>query len=236
MLAALMVRHPTEFYDRFSQRKPPGAVPENRPLRVTTTDPQQAIHGLLGLPVCADCGEFTGTEMGHRMDAGTALQKVVRAAVRHLQPNVVIETGVARGYTSAVILSAMRENDLGHLWSIDLPLLDPEWEGTPGMAVNDDLLRDRWTYLRGSSTRRLPQLLPGLDQVDIFIHDSAHSYWVMSEEFDLVWPKIRSGGLLIADDIDDNVAFTEFAECVNIEPVILREDRKQGALGLLRRP
>jgi len=33
----------------------------------------------------------------------------------------VIETGVARGMTSRVILEAMTVNNSGHLWRVDLP-------------------------------------------------------------------------------------------------------------------
>jgi hypothetical protein len=236
MLASLALWHPTEFYDRLAQRRPRRGVPENGPLTATTLDPQRAIHSLLGLSPCTECMELPSFPMGHKMDGGTALLQVVSAAVRHLHPQVVLETGVARGYTSAVILAALQENALGHLWSIDLPLLDAAWDGTPGMAVADDL-RSRWTYVRGSSLRRMPKLLPRLGDVDIFVHDSAHSYWVMTEEFEQVWAKIRCGGLLIADDIDDNVAFTDFAKKINIEPIILKEDpQKTGAVGLLRHP
>jgi hypothetical protein len=181
---------PTEFYDRFAQRRPRHDTPENRPLIATATDPQRAVHDLLGFPGCAECGRFACLPMEHLTDAGSALLHVVQAAVLHLHPSVVLETGVARRYPSATILSALRENDRGHPWSIYSQLLEAAWDGTPGMAVTDDL-RDRWTSVRGSSLRRLPQLLPALDQVNIFVHDSAHSYWVMTGEFEHAWPKMR---------------------------------------------
>jgi hypothetical protein len=41
--------------------------------------------------------------------------------VRHLRPERVVETGVARGVTTAVLLQAMERNGYGALWSIDLP-------------------------------------------------------------------------------------------------------------------
>ena len=41
--------------------------------------------------------------------------------VPHNQPEVVIETGVAHGVSSRVVLEALNQNDRGHLWSIDIP-------------------------------------------------------------------------------------------------------------------
>jgi predicted O-methyltransferase YrrM len=46
--------------------------------------------------------------------------------------------------------------------------------------------------------------------VDIFIHDSDHSYDHMHWEFEQVWPLIRPGGLLLSDDILGNQAFDDF--------------------------
>lgn len=38
----------------------------------------------------------------------------------HTRPEVVIETGVAHGVSTRIVLEALTQNDLGHLWSIDL--------------------------------------------------------------------------------------------------------------------
>ena len=179
IITALAVTHPTEFYDRFIQQRPHEAPP-NRPMNVTSTDASGAIHELLGSPGC-DCSDLAAVLSAlpsvagvHKMDGGRTLLLAVWSTVRHLKPEVVLETGVARGHTSAVILSALAANHKGHLWSIDLPLIDPEWEGGTGMAV-PDTLRNRWTYVRGSSQRHMPRLLKRLGDLDIFVHDSSHS-------------------------------------------------------------
>ena len=86
---------------------------------------------------------------------------LVRAAwylVRHVRPTNVVETGVARGFTARFILEALEENGGGHLWSIDAPpALKPELLAQVGAAVPESL-RHRWSYVRGSSVRRLPTL------------------------------------------------------------------------------
>ena len=54
-------------------------------------------------------------------DADSSLCRAAWCTVVHTRPEVVIETGVAHGITTRIVLEAMRQNDCGHLWSIDLP-------------------------------------------------------------------------------------------------------------------
>jgi predicted O-methyltransferase YrrM len=132
--------------------------------------------------------------------------------VRCLQPATVIETGVARGFTSRFILEALERNGHGYLWSIDLPpMLHPDLHAQVGIAVPAEL-RSRWSYVRGSSRRRLPALLRRVGSVDLFIHDSLHSERNVSFELDHVWKALRPGGAMIVDDIDLNFGFQSFTK------------------------
>src|SRR5271156_5195455 len=54
-------------------------------------------------------------------DGDPGLVRAIWCLIRHLRPNHVVETGVARGFTSRFILEALERNGSGHLWSIDLP-------------------------------------------------------------------------------------------------------------------
>jgi hypothetical protein len=77
-----------------------------------------------------------------------------------------------RGVTSRTVLEALERNGHGHLWSIDLPPpLAPALLRQTGIAV-PGRLRAGWTYVRGSSRRRLPSLVTELEAIDVFIHDS----------------------------------------------------------------
>jgi len=49
-------------------------------------------------------------------DARQSLQSLVSVAVRLVKPKIMVETGVARGYTTAVALAAMSENGVGGLY------------------------------------------------------------------------------------------------------------------------
>lgn len=129
-------------------------------------------------------------------------------ACRLIKPHTVVETGVAYGVSSAFILSAMRENGHGTLFSVDLPPLRRRYERFWGIAVPDGL-RTHWRLHRGTSASVLPRVLRKAPTVDLFVHDSLHTHRNMRREFDTVWPHLREGALLLADDVERNRAFGE---------------------------
>jgi predicted O-methyltransferase YrrM len=143
-----------------------------------------------------------------RWAADSLLARCCYLSCRLLEPSVVIETGVAYGVSSAFILSALEENGHGVLHSVDLPPLRREYERLWGIAV-PGALRGRWTLHRGSSGRVLPGLLGQTGAVDLFVHDSLHTYRNMRREFEAVWPRLRTGGMILADDVERNRAFDE---------------------------
>ncbi len=208
--------------------------------------PQRRLHELLG--ASWPCGfqdefdllwasvvtalEVQGSGFGERYDSDVALAQVNWCCVRHLRPERVVETGVARGVNSRVILEGLERNGIGHLWSIDLPPVPQGWRTQSGAAVTDGL-RGRWTFLEGSSRRRLGPLLADLGSVDVFIHDSLHSAANMRFEMSTAWPHVRRGGVMLADDIESNPAFARFTRTVPSSAVLVaRQDAmKDGFFG-----
>lgn len=161
----------------------------------------------------------------------------VRAAwclTRHLRPEAVVESGVAHGLTTAAMLRALARNRAGHLWSIDLPpLLEHELGSETGLAVNGED-RTRWTLIHGSTRRVLPPLLRRLGPVDLFVHDSMHTGRNVSFELETVWPALRAGGAVLADDVERSAAFGEFArEHPRAASFIERADDGRALFGVL---
>ena len=158
------------------------------------------------------------------------------SALVHLsKPKVVIETGVAHGSSSAVILEALHENGLGKLYSIDLPVfasangdLKPWLEGYSfqkgDVSTVQDLnqvgwlvpasLRERWGLILGDSLTELPKLVQRVSNIDIFLHDSLHTYECMMQEFEIAWPYLKQNAFILADDIfiKRHPAIRHFAE------------------------
>jgi predicted O-methyltransferase YrrM len=144
-------------------------------------------------------------------DGDAGLVCAIWCLIRHLRAERIVETGVAHGFTSRFILEALESNRAGHLWSIDLPPLDDDLRRQVGIAVPANLSH-RWSYIQGSSRRRLPELLSQLGEIDFFVHDSLHTERNVRFELDQVWTRLRPGGAIVVDDIDANWAFHSFHE------------------------
>ena len=63
----------------------------------------------------------------------------------------------------------------------------------------------------GDVRQILPQLTRELASLDLFAHDSLHTYEHMKFEFEQAFPFLRAGGILIADDALWNDGFWDFA-------------------------
>jgi len=188
------------------------------------------LHGLLGAPwpcpaaqelhgLLADIGELltakglgTGRHTyGWYSDADIELCSAIWCTVRHIQPSIVIETGVAHGISSRIVLEGLTHNDNGHLWSIDLPHpLNHKLHGQTGVAVTDSC-RPRWTYLEGESQQRLPPLVAEAGKVELFIHDSLHTAKNTLFEMEQAASIMTPGGIMLVDDIRGHDGFATFA-------------------------
>ncbi len=146
--------------------------------------------------------------------------------MRVIQPKIIVETGVASGASSSFLLKALQKNNSGHLHSIDLPASPendpdvrlPEYK-KPGWLVDDEL-KDRWTYHEGKSSDLLKPLLEKLSNIDMFIHDSLHTYENMKFEYTTAWPYIKNNGFLASDDIKWNPAFLELIKEKNPSKIL----------------
>jgi hypothetical protein len=146
-------------------------------------------------------------------DGDRAFAQAAWCLVQHLRPRTVVETGVAHGITSRIILEGLEHTGEGHLWSIDLKHLDQRLHENVGAAV-PETLRHRWMYVEGSSRRRLPPLLEELGGLDLFVHDSLHTGRNVRFELDCAWRALRPGGALLVDDANHSLGFHSFTEAV----------------------
>lgn len=219
-------------------RAVPGEFQQHR--RRTEVDPEliyevdgawdEHLHGLLGAPwpcpqvqqldqIMADIDALLtvrglssgGLTDGWYSDAEISLCRAVWCVTRHTRPEVVIETGVAHGVTTRVVLEALRQNEFGHLWSIDLPFpFDRRVHAETG-AVIPDMCRSRWSYLEGSSRQRLPPLVDKVGHVEMFIHDSLHTATNTLFEMERTASVMSQGGVILVDDIgESHDAFATF--------------------------
>lgn len=241
-----------------------GLRERGRPSAGYVVDPEWVahLHAYLGLPSpCPEADDLPplwqdvlqgmaarGIEAGPMSylgwnDADPEMVRAIWCLVRHLRARTVLETGVAHGVTSRFVLEALVRNGGGHLWSIDLPpQLHPEVHSQIGLAVNSQL-RQNWTYIPGSSRRRMPDLLRRIAPIDLFIHDSRHTDYNVMFEMMSAWIVLRPGGAMVIDDIDSNRGFHTFCRSMRnqrawvcqsepIRPDDRRKD-KRGIFGIV---
>jgi predicted O-methyltransferase YrrM len=133
---------------------------------------------------------------------------ILYLACRVSKPKIVVETGVASGVSSTAILQAMQDNNLGMLHSVSLPeeaLSSVDKDAVANRVLGwiiPKQLTGRWILHRGSSKDVLPSLLRELDPIDIFFHDSDHSYENVTFELAEAAPRLRKGGAMIVDDVN----------------------------------
>jgi len=109
---------------------------------------------------------------------------------RILKPDVIMETGVSSGASSAYMLQALYDNNKGKLYSIDLPTDNLPPGKTTGWIVPQHL-RSRWKLNIGDSKNLLEPILSEIGEIDCFIHDSLNTYDHMMLEFNIVWDYLR---------------------------------------------
>jgi hypothetical protein len=215
---------------------------------------EEHLHGLLGAPwpcpvspLAAEIWTAAADDLsGQRLafgrhtyrgysDGDSAFARACLCAVIHLRPDVVLETGVARGVTTRFVLEALARCGRGHLWSIDLPHpFDKSLHAQTGAAVPADL-RVRWTYVTGSSRRRLGSVLRSTGRVGVFIHDSLHTGRNTRYELDRVAPALVPGGLMLVDDISTHQGFSSFvAESAGVRHLICPSADGLGLFGIAR--
>jgi predicted O-methyltransferase YrrM len=130
------------------------------------------------------------------------------ALTRWLRPTIVVESGGFIGMSSAFILKALADEKLAaaKLYSIEL-----SEDCEQGALIPDELrsVSAGFVPIRGriEALLKRDQLPPS---IDMFLHDSSHSYRHMLWEFRQFWPRLRDGGLLVSHDVQMNAAFPEF--------------------------
>jgi predicted O-methyltransferase YrrM len=180
-----------------------------------------------------------GDEAARRLEdpspSSREAKKLLYLAVRALRPELVVETGPFNGTASAFLLQALEDNGAGRLLSFDVPqaadaLRVPLPTGRePGWLV-PDRLRSRFELVLGDVHATLRRRLQAEPPVDLFFHDSLHTTRQMLFEYRVAWSRLRSGGLLVSDDVFWNLAFWSFTKRHRVA------FRHIGNVGITRRP
>lgn len=159
---------------------------------------------------------------------------LIHHLTRHLQPGTVVETGVAYGWSTLAILLALKENGDGRLFSVDMPYEGQESDPWTACVVPTSL-RWGWTLVRKPDRDALPALTRGLGTIDFVHYDSDKSYEGRLFAYGLLYDRLSPSGVLMSDDVDDNLGFRDFALRNGLDPLVFqRHDGRYVAL--VRKP
>ena len=153
-------------------------------------------------------------------DSNPRTLELLKMLIKELRPATVIETGVANGISTRQILSAFKEFHLGDskLYSFDIDY----WVGTP------DLLNDpQFNFVVIDSQNSFLDAMKEIQTVDLFYHDSDHSYDNQMLEYETAWEILNpKNGVLVSDDINWSNAFLDFCKKINRTPLLLSDGAK----------
>ena len=149
----------------------------------------------------------------------------------------ILETGVAYGWSSLSFLLSLKNRNEGSLVSVDMPFFGVEDEAEVGCAVPEKL-KSRWSLISLPDKDGLPKVFKQMPSIDVCHYDSDKSYEGKKWAFPQIWKHLKEDGLLISDDISDNMAFFEFAESVSSKPIVIKtfDTHVEKFVGILQKP
>lgn len=136
-----------------------------------------------------------------------------------LNASRIVETGVAYGWSSLAFLLAIKDVDNAMLFSTDMPYIKRNNEQFVGVVVPESL-KSKWKLYIGPDRSVLPEILQ-IPQIDICHYDSDKTYLGRMFAYPKLWAALKPGGIFISDDIQDNVAFRDFAFSVDKQPLVV---------------
>ena len=122
------------------------------------------------------------------------------ALVRATQPDHVVETGTHLGLGSCAIAAALLRNGHGRLTTIDI---DPDAGYLTG---------EPWASVIDRRTGSSIEILAEMRGVDMFLHDSLHTYDYETSELEAVGPNLSDNAIVLSDNAHDSSALSDWAE------------------------
>ena len=125
-----------------------------------------------------------------RMLSGHLQGRILKMFCRMMQPRRVLEIGTYTGYATLCLAEGLPEDGLVHTLEIN-----DEMEDFIFKYLNQSPLQEKIRVHFGDAMEIIPQLDEQFDLV--FIDADKRLY---SAYYDLVFPKVRAGGLILADN------------------------------------
>ncbi len=143
------------------------------------------------------------------------------ALARILRPTPVLESGVANGHSSFFLTNALLSNVHGTLYSVEVT------DDVGALLSENEKVRWHLEVLEKRSLEdSFARFVDKVSPIDIFLHDSDHSYGWQAFEYNRVSASLTSHGILISDDVDASFAFLDFCKKQGVRPILLVGKRR----------
>jgi predicted O-methyltransferase YrrM len=150
-------------------------------------------------------------------DSNPKTLDLLELVIEKNRPAIVVETGVANGASTRRILEAFKRFGLvnSKLYSFDID---------SRVAAQELIENPQFTFILVDSPERFTSSLREIGSVDLFYHDSDHSYKNQMLEYSEAWKVLsKEKGVLISDDVDWSNAFLDFCKEIGRIPLLLSD-------------
>lgn len=140
-------------------------------------------------------GDAAGTRHPNEVRSASRLGDLYAWLVVQRRPETVVEFGSAFGVSGMYFMSGLQAAGTGHLYSFEI---NPSWAEIAETNIRS--LGNSLTLTRGSFEEHVDRVVPG--PIDLAFVDGIHNYEFVTQQFALLLPRMRPGGLLLFDDIN----------------------------------
>ena len=127
--------------------------------------------------------------------------RLLSAAVKFFQPHRIVELGTAYGISSLFMGYALEELEVEN----DAPIIHTLEGFEPQATLSKELLQRELGKLvqcvHGRADQALASLAKSAGEIDFVFHDAGHSYDDYLHDFTALLPHMKSGSILLLDDI-----------------------------------
>ena len=113
--------------------------------------------------------------------------------IRAIKPKQVIETGTFTGKGTVSIARALKDNDCGFLWSIDIKDFKAE------KRITEEKLAQFVKLITGQSPQALEDIM-SKNKIDFVFLDNGHLYHTVSAELEITHKYLCQGGYVAGHD------------------------------------
>lgn len=145
------------------------------------------------------------------------LASYLYAYVLAKRPKVVVETGIANGFSTRILMKALEQTG-GTLHSFDTKSeCKKVYQGKGNWKFHLVPSKNQVQYFK-STTHDW--------EVDLWFHDGNHSYMWQRFEYELAFSRLAIDGTIISDDVDASEAWVEFCERNRLDSLCVFDSRK----------